>query len=544
MYFFKRNKLLLYSLCMGLLLALSWPARGFPFLAFFAFIPMFLLEDHILVNRKNYRSVVLLLYAWAGFFVFNLLTTWWIMYATVPGMIVAVVLNAFFMAIPWWLMHLGRRLVPGRQGSVSLIFLWLSFEFLHSRWELSWSWLDIGNVFAAYPALVQWYQAVGTAGGSLWVLTVNLLLFIALKYYLNNGYFKKISVWSLSFSVLVFAIPVIISLNIWHNHDETDHPVHVVIIQPAEDPYEEAVTNREAQERVDKMIDLADSRLTPETRFVVAPEAANPRGIWMHEADSHYAVQRIREHIAQNPGVIWVMGSFTYELFKNGASLPPEARPLANSDRHYVAYNSVVMIEGDRPLQYYHKSKLVPGIERMPYFNFLKPVGKIVDVFGGIAGSLGVQEERGVFQTANNEFVGAAVCYESIYGDFMTGYMNNLADLLFVVTNDGWWRNTPGYRQHNQYARLRAIEMRRSIARSASTGISSFINQRGEIIKSTQWWEETAIAAEINRNRKITPFAASGNFLGRMSLFISAFMLLQMFAQWLITRSKNGSGLL
>jgi apolipoprotein N-acyltransferase len=544
MYFFKRNKLLLYSLCMGLLLALSWPARGFPFLAFFAFIPMFLLEDHVLVNRKNYRSVVLLLYAWAGFFVFNLLTTWWIMYATVPGMIVAVVLNAFFMAIPWWLMHLGRRLVPGRQGSVSLIFLWLSFEFLHSRWELSWSWLDIGNVFAAYPALVQWYQAVGTAGGSLWVLTVNLLLFIALKYYLNNGYFKKISVWSLSFSVLVFAIPVIISLNIWHNHDETDHPVHVVIIQPAEDPYEEAVTNREAQERVDKMIDLADSRLTPETRFVVAPEAANPRGIWMHEADSHYAVQRIREHIAQNPGVIWVMGSFTYELFKNGASLPPEARPLANSDRHYVAYNSVVMIEGDRPLQYYHKSKLVPGIERMPYFNFLKPVGKIVDVFGGIAGSLGVQEERGVFQTANNEFVGAAVCYESIYGDFMTGYMNNLADLLFVVTNDGWWRNTPGYRQHNQYARLRAIEMRRSIARSASTGISSFINQRGEIIKSTQWWEETAIAAEINRNRKITPFAASGNFLGRMSLFISAFMLLQMFAQWLITRSKNGSGLL
>jgi len=544
MYFFKRNKLLLYSLCMGLLLALSWPARGFPFLAFFAFIPMFLLEDHILVNRKNYRSVVLLLYAWAGFFVFNLLTTWWIMYATVPGMIVAVVLNAFFMAIPWWLMHLGRRLVPGRQGSVSLIFLWLSFEFLHSRWELSWSWLDIGNVFAAYPALVQWYQAVGTAGGSLWVLTVNLLLFIALKYYLNNGYFKKISVWSLSFSVLVFAIPVIISLNIWHNHDETDHPVHVVIIQPVEDPYEEAVTNREAQERVDKMIDLADSRLTPETRFVVAPEAANPRGIWMHEADSHYAVQRIREHIAQNPGVIWVMGSFTYELFKNGASLPPEARPLANSDRHYVAYNSVVMIEGDRPLQYYHKSKLVPGIERMPYFNFLKPVGKIVDVFGGIAGSLGVQEERGVFQTANNEFVGAAVCYESIYGDFMTGYMNNLADLLFVVTNDGWWRNTPGYRQHNQYARLRAIEMRRSIARSASTGISSFINQRGEIIKSTQWWEETAIAAEINRNRKITPFAASGNFLGRMSLFISAFMLLQMFAQWLITRSKNGSGLL
>ena len=539
MHFFQRNKLLLYSLCTGLFLALSWPARGLPFLAFVAFIPLFLLEDHVLTHRKNYRSIVFLMYAWLGFFVFNLLTTWWIMFATLPGMVVAVVLNSFFMAIPWWLMHLGRRLVPGRQGSLSVIFFWLSFEFLHGSWELSWSWLDIGNVFAAYPAWVQWYQVTGTAGGAIWVLVVNLMLFFGLKHYLKSGSLQRIGKWSLGFAVIALVVPSIISLHIWHNYEETDHPVHVVIIQPAEDPYEEAVTNSVVQERIDKMIDLANSRLTPETRFVVAPEAANPRGIWMHEAESNYAVMRIREHIARNPDVIWIMGSFVYELFEPGASLPPEARPLANSDRHYVAYNSVVMIETGRPLQYYHKSKLVPGIERMPYFNILKPVGVIVDAFGGIAGSLGAQEERGVFQTANNEFVGAAVCYESIYGDFMTGYIYNAAELLFIVTNDGWWRNTPGYRQHNQYARLRAIELRRSIARSASTGISSFINQRGEIIESTQWWEETAIATEINRNRKITPFSASGNYLGRLSLFISAFMLLQMFAQWLITRKKQ-----
>ncbi len=544
MYFFKRNKLILYSLGTGLLLALSWPARGFPFLAFVAFIPMFLLEDHFLVNRKNYRSIVFLLYAWFGFFVFNLLTTWWIMFATLPGMVVAVVLNSFFMAIPWWLMHLGRRLVPGRQGSVSVVFFWLSFEFLHGSWELSWSWLDIGNVFAAYPAWVQWYQAIGTAGGAIWVLVVNLMLFIALKQYLNIGCLKRIGSWSLGFAVIALVVPSIISLNLWYNYDETDHPVHVVIIQPAEDPYEEAVSNREVQERIDKMIDLANSRLTPETRFVVAPEAANPRGIWMHEAESNLAVQRIREHVDEHPGIVWVMGSFTYELFEPDAALPPEARPLANSGRHYVAYNSVVMIEEGRPLQYYHKSKLVPGIERMPYFNILKPVGQIVDAFGGIAGSLGVQEDRSILQTKNNEFVGAAVCYESIYGDFMKGYIHNAAHLLFIVTNDGWWRNTPGYRQHNQYARLRAIEMRRSIARSASTGISSFINQRGEIIESTQWWEETAISAEINMSRKMTPFAASGNFLGRMSLFISALLLLQMFAQWLIVRNKNETGML
>ncbi|MFM7768145.1 MAG: apolipoprotein N-acyltransferase, partial [Bacteroidota bacterium] len=78
---------------------------------------------------------------------------------------------------------------------------------------------------------------------------------------------------------------------------------------------------------------------------------------------------------------------------------------------------------------------------------------------------------------------------------------------------------TPGYRQHQAYARLRAIEFRRSIARSANTGISCFIDQRGNVHQATSWWVPTAIRQKINYNSELTFYARHGDFLGTLSLF-------------------------
>ncbi len=528
----------MFCLATGLLLAMSWPARGFPFLAFFAFFPLLWVEDQVLLRRTEIRAATFFIYAWMAFFVFNLLTTWWIVYATIPGMIVAVLLNAAFMALPWWLMHLGRRIIPGAQGPLSVVIFWLAFEFLHARWELSWSWLDLGNVFAAYPAWVQWYETTGIAGGSLWILTINLLLFLALKKYLTEGIFLKRARWNAIIALAVFAIPSLFSFHQWISYEEEAGPVGVVVIQPSEDPYDPARTQFELEQRLNHMIALADEKITPDIHFVVAPEGASPRGIWIHEEEKNYTVQRLRSHLEKHPGLSWVLGSFTYQLYEKDEEAPATARPYGDTGKYYDVYNSAIMIEAGRPIQYYHKSQLVPGIERMPYFTVLKPLGRLVDRFGGIAGSLGTQKERTVFVTSHGLRVGTAVCYESIYGDFMAKYVQNGAGLLFVVTNDGWWRDTPGYRQHMEYSRLRAVETRRSIARSASTGISSFINQRGEVVKRTQWWEADAIAATLNQNHHITFYARTGNFLGKMSVFLSILLLLYMLSQKIIQRSK------
>ncbi len=537
---FHRHQLLILALLTGLLLALSWPARGLPFLAFVAFIPLLWLDELLIMRQKGGRPIQFFLFAWSGFFVFNLLTTWWIVYATIPGMIVAVILNAIFMTIPWWLMHISRRVLRGNQGPLSIVLFWLSFEYLHARWELSWSWLDLGNVFAANPAWIQWYEYTGTAGGSLWVLIINLMLFFAFKQYFQQKTVTKRMKGNFFLALAIFVIPSIISFHSWFAYEEETDPAEIVVIQPAEDPYAPVQGRADFHERVDRLIELANQKVTSETRFVVAPEGVNPRGIWMHEAESHYTVKQIRKHLSQYPDLIWVLGSFTYKMYDTDEEATPSARPYRNTNHYYDTFNSAIMIEAEREVQYYHKSKLVPGIERIPYFRLFKPLSGVISHFGGIAGSLGVQQNRSLFETGDGTKIAPAVCYESIYGDFMAGSIRQGAELVFIITNDGWWRDTPGYRQHNQYARLRAVEARKSIARSASTGISSFINQKGQVIKSTDWWEREAMSTSLNKHDENTFFVRRGNFLGRIALFVTVLYLLSILVQWIIYRKKPG----
>ena len=85
---------------------------------------------------------------------------------------------------------------------------------------------------------------------------------------------------------------------------------------------------------------------------------------------------------------------------------------------------------------------------------------------------------------------------------------------------DGWWGDTPGYHQHLSYASLRAIETRRSIARSANTGISALINQRGEILEQTEWWKPAYINGSLNLNNRQTVFVKYGDITGRIAKFL------------------------
>ncbi len=535
-HFFFRHQPLLLSIVTGILLALSWPARGIPLLAFVALVPLLWVEDHFHAERKHSRLTRMFVHAWLAFFVFNLLTTWWIMFATIPGMLVAVLLNPVFMAIPWVVMHASRRMLPGKQGQTPLLILWLSFEYLHAQWDLSWSWLDLGNVFATTPFLVQWYEYTGTSGGTSWILVANLMLYSLWKQLQGRIHMRKNRLLRMGLAATVLVLPAVVSLIIWHRYEEASDPVEVVVVQPSHDPYQPVGSIAEAEKRLALLTSLANSKISPHTRFVVAPEGANPRGVWMHEAESHFTIQAFRDHISQHPGLAWVLGSFAYQMYQANEARPKSAAPYKNDDTYYDVYNSAIMIEADRPVAFYHKSKLVPGIEKMPFYTIMKPIGKLVEKFGGTQTSLGTQAYRGVFSTTTGYTVAPAVCYESIYGDYMGAYFRRGAGLIFIVTNDGWWRNTPGHRQHNQYARLRAIESRRSIARSASTGISSFINQRGEVLQQTRWWETTAISQELNQNYTLTFYSLQGNFLGKLALFLTVLLLPYMITQTIIRK--------
>ena len=181
---------------------------------------------------------------------------------------------------------------------------------------------------------------------------------------------------------------------------------------------------------------------------------------------------------------------------------------------------------------YYHKSKLVVLAESNPFKNGpFKFMDKLVSGIAGGIGDFGTQPNRSVFEAPGGVKIGTAICYESVFGDFFREWALNGANVMSVITNDGWWRDTPGHKQHLNYARLRAIENRRSIARSANTGISAFINQRGDILQQTGWWERGYLAGTLNLNEEKTIFTVHGDIIGRLSRFLAFLFLLMGFAR-------------
>lgn len=118
------------------------------------------------------------------------------------------------------------------------------------------------------------------------------------------------------------------------------------------------------------------------------------------------------------------------------------------------------------------------------------------------------------------------VCYESVYGEFVAQQCRKGAQAIFIITNDGWWKDTPGYRQHLNFARLRAIETGRWVARSANTGSSAFINPKGDVVQKTSYNTRTALKQSIALKDQATFYITYGDVIGRTFGFGFFLMLL------------------
>ncbi|MGQ3012724.1 MAG: apolipoprotein N-acyltransferase [Flavobacteriales bacterium] len=511
----------------GLLLAAAWPDKGFPGLMFIALVPMFFAEKFVRTAPRAFPGMFFMA-AWWGFFVFNFLTTYWVYNASGAGAIVAWVCNSMFMALVWqsfsWLM----RKRNARTAYWGLILLWIGFEFGHMRWDLSWPWLSLGNAFANFPEWIQWYEITGAPGGSLWVLLSNLLFFFALQQYGNKPVFRR----KMIMATLLVLVPMGLSYIRYATYQESEIKADVVVVQPNIDPWNEKFSSSQVGQLY-RLVNLGLAEADPNTDYIICPETALPSGIWAHEQDTCSEIRIIRETLMALPKTRFITGLTYLEKFKKGdPNIPREATPARNGLSYTLDYNSAMQIDHSNRIQIYHKSKLVPGPEMMPFAEVLEPFQQqLFGSLGGYIGNMGRQKERSVFTTDNPDLVVAPViCYESVYGDYVTDYIKKGATFIAIVTNDGWWGDTPGYRQHFAYARLRAIENRRSIARSANTGYSGFINERGDVVAKSAWWEETALRGQISINKSMTFYSRNGDLIGRVAFFGG---LLLLFFSWM-----------
>ena len=123
--------------------------------------------------------------------------------------------------------------------------------------------------------------------------------------------------------------------------------------------------------------------------------------------------------------------------------------------------------------------------------------------------------------------VGPAICYEGLYGNHFAGFAREGAEAMAVLSNDGWWGDTPGHRRLFDFCRLRAIETRRGVARSANTGISGFISPRGEVIGERLEWDERGVLTEdVELRNDVTFYMMYGDWVARIATYIAAMALL------------------
>ncbi len=538
----KKRHLLLLSMLSGALFAFSWPVNGLPFLIFFAFVPLLFIEEFVLGEGRKSTCCALFKYTYPAFLIWNAATTWWVGYSTLFGVFMAILLNALFMSITFGLFHSTRKWLPSKNSaSWALIFYWISFEFLHLDWDLSWPWLNIGNVFSSWHSWVQWYEFTGIFGGAFWILIVNILIFKILNAILQKKVQSRLFKVQLIMVFLFFLGPLILSKIMYATYEEKGSSAEIVIVQPDNDPWTEQY-NLSGDQVAQQLIDLAKPLIDSSVQLIVCPESALYDDIWEHQFKYSAPIKKIRRFLQQYPGLHMVVGASTSKHYTEGLPNSKTYRLYvrANGDSVlYDNYNTALYITAEPKIELYHKSKLVPGPEKMPFHRILKPFQELAFDLGGTVGSLGSDEERTVFNASGDLRPAPIICYESIYGEFVTDYVKKGANMLLVITNDGWWSNSPGRKQHLAFSSLRCIETRRSMARSANTGISAFFNQKGDILLDAGVYKETAIRHSLSLNNEKTWYVLHGDYIANIALFLSVLLLLYNLSEYLRKKGES-----
>jgi apolipoprotein N-acyltransferase len=229
---------------------------------------------------------------------------------------------------------------------------------------------------------------------------------------------------------------------------------------------------------------------------------------------------------ARYPEAELVVGAMTSRRYQSDTRPTRTARKLGIYwiDR----YNTAFRLNGTDTLARHHKSKLVIGVEMMPDWKILNILENTIVSLGGTTGGLGTDNFVTVFRDprGKNAPSSAQICYESIYGEHFSKPVAEGAEVMFVITNDGWWHDTPGHRQHFSYSRLRAIETRRWVCRAANTGISGFITPKGKVVESLGWDQRGTLTQKVQPLGEVTFYAQYGDYIGRLGGYLFLLALL------------------
>ncbi len=543
-----KGKLLLLSLLSGALLSLAWWDLALAPLMLVALLPLLWIEREICEeqNKKRFYSWAAFLYSYPAFLIWNSTTIYWVAYST-PLAIALPFFEAALMSLGFQLAHYCKKAFGVNKVWTPLFFplLFLAFEWLQLRWDLNFPWLNMGNSFAKFPALIQWYEFTGVAGGTLWIWLCNLAFLSLISKLLKreNRNLKRKNYLCVSancFCVLV--LPICISLSLWFKPlDESGAKAEVVIIQPNLDPYSEQY-DLSPRQVCDRIIELADKEVSENTDFILCPESCLQEYAWEENLEASFSIEYLRRYENLFPKAEIIAGMSTRRMLPEGTKSEAARKHPHFDNLYYESCNVAVKIDRDtlQPRSSLHrKSVLTPAVEKMPFKSVLGFLGDFALDMGGTVGTLGTEETPIVFSSLQKPTVAVPICYESADGGYVASMVRQGAEMIFIITNDGWWKDSPGHRQHAAFATLRAIENRRPIARCANTGISCFVSPKGEVSGATEYWTQDVKRQTLTSQSRQTFYTTYGDYIYRVSSFVAVLFALLSFVSSHLRKAKE-----
>ncbi|WP_145858974.1 apolipoprotein N-acyltransferase [Pedobacter suwonensis] len=525
----KSKQTYLLALLSACLLWLAWPPMPFTTpLLLIGLVPLFIALNANSSDSGKKQGKRIFLTAGLTFLVWNTASIYWVYNAisayngplvALPVSLIPFGLGALLMTFTFWLYYRLSKYVNKKMAYLGLISFYIALEYLQQTWDLAFPWMTLGNGLAGMHQLAQWYDYTGVYGGSLWILLSNILAFEAYqKFRSQTGYlrFRAAGIWA-----LVVIIPISISLTKYFTATQKGTPSNVVVVQPNIDPYQK-LENIPPAEQINILTHLSDSIGQTNTEYFIWPETAIPNYADEDRIRSNNDFITLQNFLSKYKNGTLITGIESIKIYQDKRTITSKFDNQRGI--YFDNFNTAMQVENSANVQFYHKSKLVPGVEKMPFPKVFSFLDGVFAQLGGTVGGWGWQDKPSVLYAQSGIGVAPVVCYESLWGDWIGEQVKDGAQFIAIITNDGWWGNTSGKDQHMMYAKLRAIETHRDVARSANTGISCFINQRGDVTQKTKWWTRAALKANINLNDEITFYVKSGDIIAKL-LSITAVLL-------------------
>jgi apolipoprotein N-acyltransferase len=516
----RRDRLL--ALFSGLLFGLAFPPFPIPYLIFVALIPYF----YLISKRESLAEINSITYLTT--FVFTLITLYWVgswtkeadPFLMISGILLMFVNPAVYL-IPSTLFYLSRKLFSKRTAIYLFPLFWVSFEYAYSLTDLRFPWLTLANSLPKFNLFIQAADVIGAYGISLLVLYINLFLYLTIQdFYENKKLHKKYTMAVL----LLFIIPLlygVIRIKLFKMPEEN---IKVGLVQPNLNPWDKWEAGN-LDEQLDLYLELSRTAVKKNAKIIIWPESALP--VYLLVGNYFTQVNRIQQ-FADSNDVFIMTGMPDANFFFDKDEAPPDAKVSKNIGMYYVSYNSILLFSPQSlQVQKYGKMKLVPFGEKVPFVESLPFLGDLIKWQVGIS-SWNVGREQVVFDFVEGVQlkVGGVICIESIYPDFVAGFVQKGANIIAVVTNDSWYGYSSGPFQHKEIAALRAIENRRFVVRAANGGISAIIDPLGRTVQQTKLFERDVLIGDAGINNSLTIYSRFPLVIPLTCSFVSIVVIL------------------